>query len=230
MRSMLLRRLRHVMPENEQTHSKLLREAARQFLGPLGLRQKGRSRTWLDDNRWWLCIVEFQPSGWGRGSYLNVGCMWLWQEINDLRFDEGYRVEKFVAFENSDQFETAAENFSKRAAAEVERYRSLFATVLDVANYYMKRIPTPTPGAFWPNFHAAVACGAVGLGSDSRRFFEQVLSNREDLDWIKAAQTEAAALISVLDDTDRFRQIVWEKVTRTRELLKLPKQETASFG
>lgn len=218
------------MPENQQTHSKLLREAARQFLGPLGVRQKGRSRTWLDDNRWWLCIVEFQPSNWSRGSHLNVGCMWLWQETIDLRFDEGYRVENFVAFKNSDQFETAAEKLAKRAAAEVERYRSLFATVSDVAAYYMKRIPTPTPREFWPNFHAGVACGAVGRGLDSRRYFDQVLRERADLDWIKAAQIEAAALISVLDDTDRFRQIVWEKVIRTRELLKLPKQETASFS
>ena len=217
------------MTENEQTHSQLLREAARQFLGPLGLRQKGRSRTWLDDNRWWLCIVEFQPSGWSRGSHLNVGCMWLWQETNNLRFDEGYRVENFVAFKNSDQFESVAEKLAKRAAIEVERYRSSFATVSDVADYYMKKIPAPTPKEFWSNFHAAVACGAVGRASVSRQFFEQVLRDREDLDWIKAAQTEAAALISVLDDTDRFRHIVREKVIRTRELLKLPKQETASL-
>ena len=212
------------MSENEQTHAKLLRAGARQFLSPLGLTQKGRSRTWLDDNGWWLCIVEFQPSGWSRGSYLNVGCMWLWQETTHLRFDEGYRVENFVAFENTDQFVTAAEKLAKRAAAEVERYRTLFATVSDVASYYMKRVSTSEPPEFWRNFHAGVACGVVGRRADSGRFFEQVLRDQEDLDWIKAAQAEASVLISALDDADRFQQIVWEKVTRTRELLKLPKQ------
>ena len=210
---------------HEETHSKLLRAAARQFLGTLGVRQKGRSRTWLDDNRWWLCIVEFQPSGYSRGSYLNVGCMWLWQEKDYLSFDEGYRVENFVSFRNSDQFVMVAQELAQRAADEVQEYRSLFATVSDVADYYIKR----KPSEFWSSFHAAVSCGLVGRGSASRRFFEQVLKSREDLDWVKSVQAEAAALNAVLDDIDTFRQKVGDKVNRTRELLKLPKQETWSF-
>lgn len=210
---------------HEQTHSKLLTAAARQFLGTLGVRQKGRSRTWLDDNGWWLCIVEFQPSGFSRGSYLNVGCMWLWHETDFLSFDEGHRVENFVPFINSDQFVMVAQEFAQRAADEVQRYRTLFATVSDVADYYIKR----KPSAFWSSFHAGVACGLVGRVSASRRFFEQVLESSEDLDWVKSAQAEAAALNAVLDDIDTFRQRVWDQVNRTRELLKLPKQEAWSF-
>lgn len=220
------------MPEHEQTHSKLLREAARQFLGPLGVRQKGRSRTWLDDNRWWLCIVEFQPSGWSRGSHLNVGCMWLWQEKNNFCFDEGYRVENFVTFRDPDQFKMMAEKLAKRAAAEIERYRSLFATVSDVADHYMRLVPAEKikPTEFWSTFHAAVACGAVGRRSASRQYFEHVLKQKEDTDWFKSVHAEAAVLNSVLDDSDMFRQLVWDKVNRTRELLKLPKQETRAFS
>src|SRR5256885_11111558 len=54
-------------------HSKLITAAAREILRPLGLFQKGRSRVWLDDQGWWLGVVEFQPSDWSKGSYLNVG-------------------------------------------------------------------------------------------------------------------------------------------------------------
>lgn len=74
----------------------------------MGLSQKGRSRIWLDDQRWWLCVVEFQPSSWSRGSYLNVGCMWLWPVRDDISFDEGYRVEEFCEFRDEAQFEAAA--------------------------------------------------------------------------------------------------------------------------
>ena len=28
-------------------------------------------------------VVEFQPSSWTRGSYLNVGAMWLWRDTGD---------------------------------------------------------------------------------------------------------------------------------------------------
>ena len=209
------------MTDDEHLHSRLLRDAARQFLSPLGVKQKGRSRTWLDDNGWWLCIVEFQPSGFTRGSYLNVGCMWLWREKDYFSFDEGYRVENFVGFKNPDQFATSAENMARRAATEVERYRSLFSNVSDVANHYMNSTSTE----FWRSFHGAVACGAVGQHTVSRQLFEQVLRWREDLDWVKSVQAEAAALHSVLDNIEEFHRIVWDKVNRTRQLLKLSPQQ-----
>ena len=145
-------------------------------------------------------IVEFQPSGWSRGSYLNVGCMWLWQEKDYLSFDVGHRVENFAPFENPDQFRILSEKLAARAAREVEQYRSLFKTVLDVADYYMKKMPSE----FWPSFHAAVACGAVGRRSAARQFFAHVFESNDDRDWVKHAQTEAAALSSVLDDTEHF--------------------------
>jgi hypothetical protein len=58
--------------------TRLVIRAARQALQPMWLRQKGRSRTWLDDHGWWLTVVEFQPSGFDHGTYLNVGVNWLW--------------------------------------------------------------------------------------------------------------------------------------------------------
>ncbi len=50
------------MPTPE--HTRLLTAAARSILRPLGCVQKGRSRTWLDDQDWWVGVVEFQPSAW----------------------------------------------------------------------------------------------------------------------------------------------------------------------
>jgi hypothetical protein len=44
---------------------------------------------WLDDHTWWLVVVEFQPSSWSQGSYLNVGAMWLWHDKNRLAGDLG---------------------------------------------------------------------------------------------------------------------------------------------
>jgi hypothetical protein len=67
----------------------LLSEAARRHLRRLGVVQKGRSRTWLDDNGWFVTVVEFQPSGFGKGSYLNVGAHFLWSWNDFLSFDPG---------------------------------------------------------------------------------------------------------------------------------------------
>lgn len=212
------------MSRSDNETSKLLREGACAFLVPLGLTQRGRSRVWLDDQGWWLCVVEFQPRGFGRGSYLNVGCMWLWQEKDSLSFDEGYRVGGLHPFENPDQFKVVATTLAEQAATEVERYRSMFQTVRQVADHYLNHKPT----SFWPSFTAAVACGVVGQVADANRFFAQVLQLNDDVEWIKVAQTKAAQWMSIVHDTELFRQSVHDAVTRTRRMLKLP-EKSVSF-
>ena len=81
-------------------------------------------------------MVEFQPSSWSRGSYLNVGCMWLWQVKSYLSFDVGHRVESFVQFHNEEQFRGEAEKLVRTAAEEVTRYRERFPDVAAVARFY----------------------------------------------------------------------------------------------
>lgn len=51
---------RHVRPD---TLAKLLADAGKAHLAPIGCRRIGRSRTWISDHGYWLIVVEFQPSG-----------------------------------------------------------------------------------------------------------------------------------------------------------------------
>ena len=74
------------------TVKRLIDEAARRHLRPLGLRQRGRSRLWFDDRGWSLITVEFQP-GRGLGTCLNVAATWLWYDHGGVwTLDEGGRV------------------------------------------------------------------------------------------------------------------------------------------
>src|SRR5689334_1392764 len=71
-------------------HNAEIAAAAKAVLAPMGFRRKGRSRIWLDDHGWWVGVVEFQPSGWSRGSYLNVAASYLWKPAfaqSDWSFD-----------------------------------------------------------------------------------------------------------------------------------------------
>jgi hypothetical protein len=213
------------MPKTNTDHSNLLNKAARSVLRPLGLIQKGRSRTWFDDNGWWLGVVEFQPSSWSRGSYLNVGCNWLWVEKDYLSFDEGYRVEGFTEFKNINQFSAVAAALADRAATEMKRYRLLFQSVQMVSDYYIGK----NPNGFWPSFHAAMACGIAGRVSAAHSFFVRVIETEDDRDWVFAARAEAKRLDSVVTDTEAFRKIVIEKVARARQLLKLPTRDVVIF-
>lgn len=106
---------------------KLIADAAKTALAPLGLVRKGRSRTWIDDHGWWLINVEFQPSSYATGCYLNVGTQHLWVTRGYLCLDEMERPlggTTFVTFTgDEDAFATAMSGVAATAAEAVEERR-----------------------------------------------------------------------------------------------------------
>jgi hypothetical protein len=127
-----------------RVHDKLLASAAREILAPLGFQQKGRSRLWFADHGWWLIVVEFQPSGWSRGSYLNVAAKWLWSKTPHWSFDFSFhtaaRVSNFCEFETEDQFRVASRELAGMAAAEAQRLRATFPHITAVADLLAAQI------------------------------------------------------------------------------------------
>jgi len=115
----------------QREHDKILQAVARTILRPHGLTQKGRSRTWLDDHGWWLIVVEFQPSAWSRGAYLNVGAMWLFHPQEHLSFHQGYRQDGHVEYRNDEQFTEAAKILCEQPWAKVLEFRSKYDSVLE---------------------------------------------------------------------------------------------------
>jgi hypothetical protein len=151
-------------------HTKLLTQAARDVLRPLGVKQRGRSRMWIDDHDWWLGLVEFQPSTWSPGSYLNVGVMWLWHEDADaLHYDVGHRVDDapYVEFESEAQFAPAARNVAELARGRVERYRNLFPDARSAAVHL--QTAEALAAATNPHRHALDAGIAWALSGERRR-------------------------------------------------------------
>ena len=104
-------------------HNKIIAHTARSVLKPHGLFQKGSSRIWIDDNGWYLTVVEFQPSGWGKGTYLNVGIHFLLREQDYLSFDFGGRMKEFVSAEDPERFSSDMEELAVIALDKVMEYR-----------------------------------------------------------------------------------------------------------
>jgi hypothetical protein len=196
----------------------LLTEAARRHLRPLGLQQRGRSRLWLGDHGWWLAVVEFQPSSWGKGSYLNVAAMWLWVEKEYVSFDYGSRVEDFARFEDEAQFAPLAEGLARRAADEVGRLRTLFPSVHSAAEH----LAAESPRGFWDTFHAGVASGLVGDPTRARGYFDEVAGTDDRQDWAQAAASLAREYSLAVGDLPGFRRRIEEVIRRARGLLRLP--------
>ena len=213
------------MPTSRLEPNKQLTRAARDILEPAGLLQRGRSRTWLDDSGWWLCVVEFQPSSWSKGSYLNVGCCWLWIVKDYFSFDEGDRVEPFVEFQDTSQFEKAARELSTRALSEVQRYRALFPRPSAVARYYSNHQPA---GYAWA-FHAGVAAGLAGDAKGARKFFNHFRSVTDDREFVLRQNEDAAHLSNLVGNAREFRAEVAERVHAARKSLKLTEWRELDF-
>ena len=60
-------------------HNKIINAAAKKILAPEGLFRVGSSRTWIDDNGYFVIQVEFQSEAYEKGSALNVGISFLWE-------------------------------------------------------------------------------------------------------------------------------------------------------
>jgi hypothetical protein len=210
----------------QHPHTKLLNAAARDVLRPLGITQKGRSRTWLDDRGWWLGVSEFQPSSWDRGSYLNVGVNWLWDAKDYLSFDFGHRVDglgkAFVRYESYEQFLPLARELAMVAAEKARGYRELFPTI-EACAHELRQAET-----LLQSLNAGVALGLAGDSSAAREMFARYLSwfesealelRRDDHE----ARYKRAQLLSALaPNVQVFRQRIRDDVYEARARLKLP--------
>ena len=110
-------------------HNKIIKEVCRDILLPLGVFQKGSSRTYIDDNGYFFTVIEFQPSAYAKGTYLNVAVHFLWNEQEYLSYDFAVglnpRIKNFVEYQDDEQFTRDVTKYVQEAAAQVLFYRNL---------------------------------------------------------------------------------------------------------
>ena len=204
-------------------HNAMINAQARKVLKPLGLVRKGNSRVWIDDHGWWTIQVEFQPSAWSKGSYLNVGSNWLLYEGHVGTFHIGSRVDApFIEATGSESFEQDAHSLALRAKEEVEKLRTQFSTVEEVASHY--RI-SDRPSA-WDDYYYAVFLAIGGDSARARAAFESVSTHRLQFGWEKALVQRAAELHQLTSNPTAFIETIRGIVLRTRSIGNMPDWES----
>ena len=202
----------------QNEHGRLIAAAAKAALAPLGCRRIGQSRCWISDERYWTIWVEFQPSAWSKGSYLNVRPNWLW-----LRYganDHHPRPADFISFESVEQFKPLIENMASIAAQSVVAMRDRFRSLEDVNRFFAERVSQDG----FPVYRAAITAGLIGDAQTARRLFQRM----ENIDmtnwgsWIMNLKAECAALAALLDEPNRYKAAILETITDWREKMRLP--------
>ena len=210
---------------SQPTHSKQITAAARKHLRPIGMQQKGQSRLWFKDHGWWVAVVEFQPSNWSRGSYLNVAAMWLWNAKDYWSFDYGGRNGGFTAFQSEEQFAAAAEQVAEAARDEVLALERLF----DSPELTLQRLSNDAGSGFWSAYHAFSLALATRRLDAATRHLSALKAYAPEQDWLAAAQRRATQLLENAVAADDPRAIVTEEVLNARQLLKLARLEPSTI-
>lgn len=204
-------------------HGNIIADAAKLALQPLGFQRKGRSRTWIADHGWWLNVVEFQASGWTKGSYVNVAAHWLWSIGGFLSFDYGGRIAGFEEYANDVQFQPSARKLAQTAAEEARKLTHAFGSVAmtaDVLLIHEASVHVEARGS-WSTYNAGIAAALAGRETDAATMFQWVTDQR-----VKPAAERLARLLS---EPAELKDKVESLIVRQRKALKLPKLSRAPF-
>ena len=207
-------------------HNKLIAAAARDALSPIGLKRAGKSRIWYDDHGWWCIVVEFQPSSWSKGTYLNVGVSWLLFEKGHWTFDVGHRERGFSPARAEQQFTNALSHIVSHAGQRVRDYRETFGTIQSAHRHY-QFIELLSE---WDYYHAAVIAALAGEFSTAHRHFDYLLSQPRQYQWQHGLYYRVLDLNRLLDARRSFLDSVVGIVHRTRTQLLLDYRETETLG
>lgn len=201
-------------------HSKIINKAAREVLKPLGVKRKGQSRIWLDDNGWWVLVVEFQPSSWSQGTYLNVGVNWLWHPKEYFSFDLGYREERFIEYKSDAQFEAKSRELAMVAKSKVQEMRNNLAN-LQAAKTYLIGAYSEVPRTIWNQFHQGMICAMVGSTDEAILYFTKVIEDPDDRDWAIELKKFVSDVKNMASTSKDFKSYVCNIVGEARQMKKL---------
>jgi hypothetical protein len=204
------------MPSQNE-HGKLIAAAAKAALLPLGCIRKGQSRLWYSDQRFWAISIEFQPSGWSKGSYLNIAANWFWHL--GPGYSLWYRPGDFIPFENAEQFKPLIEDMAAMAAREVLTMRDRFKTLANIQHYLI----TPPIRDGSPVHDAAVASWLIGDVKLSKTLFRRMAQwQTYGYDWEKSLKKRSAEFAAQVDNPSKFMARVAETIQQQRKLVNLP--------
>lgn len=202
-------------------HNRLIVEQARAALGPLGLTQRGRSRSWIQDHGFWVVLVEFQSHKWDPGTFLNVGVCWLWRPKEYYTFDYGHRIGDFIPYKDDGSFMPPLGAMVNDAVEAVGRYDGLFQSPAHTADALVA-VPLLERSEY-KLFDAAMASGLAGRWDVARGLAEKIVACATGApkfrEPVLALHARARALLQA---PDRLGATLGAIVEQSRAALKLP--------
>ena len=202
-------------------HNKIIKRVASKTFKQYGIKQKGQSRLFIDDNDWFLIIIEFQPSKLGNGTYLNIGINFNWNVQDYFSFDIGNREKEFVECINEEQFTEEINKLCKHSIEKACNYKNKFRDINNAEKIILKH--NFTSDELWGNYHRGIISGLVGNKNNSSKYFNKLLEVPENnIEWIIELKKQIKGLMDLATkNTADFTEKIQLIIRETRKLKKL---------
>ena len=202
------------------TDTAMIKKIAHQILNPLGMKRERESRVWLDDNGWWVTLIEFQPSTHSEGTYLNVGIHFLWYPKKNSSFDISFRLGDFVQYQSERQFEEDVKKLAEIARTRVLNFRDKLSTTERARSFIISSFEEHRP-TIWVNFHRGMACALAKDRLGALEYLNEVVNNTHDAEWAVELRDFTRRLMERLDSSHNALPLIVQAVKDSRELKQL---------
>jgi hypothetical protein len=210
----------------QKQHSKIINRIAKEKFKPFGIKQKGQSRIWLDDNGWYTTIIEFQPYRGEKGTTLNVGINFHWYKHDYFSFDIGSRQDvDFVTFDenNIESFEKNICEFCDLCLKIVIENRTKYESVYSAKEYILNH--NFTSDEFWGNYSKGIISGLTNNFDAMNKYFDKLLNRNHNVKWVDELKDFTNHLKSKCLNQEVFTNEILKVITETRKSKKLPEME-----
>ncbi|MDR1241608.1 MAG: hypothetical protein LBM00_02315 [Deltaproteobacteria bacterium] len=210
-------------------HNKIIKKTATAVLKPYGIKRKGQSRSFIDDNGWFIIIVEFQPHTYNKGTFLNVGVNFNWYLKDYFSFDIGYRENEFVKCVEEKEFIENVDKLCKKAVEKVLKYRDDLKTMKNSEKTISEH--KFTSDELWGNYHRGVMSGLMGNIRKLNEYFDGLLNVTDNgIQWMLELKRRVNELKEIANvDANKFREKIVNIIYETRKLNKLNEMEIIAF-
>lgn len=199
-------------------HNKIIQDIAGKFYKKKNFHQKGKSRLWYWDNNWYIIIIELQPSGFQKGTFLNVGICWLWNDSDYFSFDIGYRVENFHQYQNDSQFKDELMDLLEKSIKEVDKYKKQFSNIESVS-YYYSNIELKSLHFY---YNAIISHLLSNNKKTALSLYKEIQKENYKLDWEIIIKENLNYIIEISDNKDQLIDTIISLIKNKRSKLKLP--------
>ena len=205
---------------SKNPHSKIITKKAREMLLPLGVKQKGRSRLWIGDEKWYVILVEFQPSKARKGTYLDLGITWLWYPKPYFSYDVGGKQGQFVEYKSDEQFLQSFTSLTKDVPHKINNIKNSLST-MQGAYQYASTSNNLGKDEGWLNLNLGVLAILAGKRKTGVDLLKSVESKEVKTSWQEERRIFCETLISKSQNLDELKLWIEEQIILSREMKKI---------